>query len=194
MNSDLVLGIGTLALALARENIIVLAGLSLLNYLNWKRSQANINEETDSYKERILSPEIKAYSERQSKWGMLFGGATWAFTRNPLRGMAVLLAANPKPAVSSAEYAWRQGDLVARRGYVIPNEGSLSQLSRTRTVVFDDVSRIFRNEEAEISCVSEDEGQVLCTAASLLEKSEHDWKMRLCNEQKQTKKNVKESF
>ena len=72
MNSDLVLGIGTLALALARENIIVLAGLSLLNYLNWKRSQANINEETDSYKERILSPEIKAYSERQSKWGMLF--------------------------------------------------------------------------------------------------------------------------
>ncbi len=56
VNSDLVLGIGTLALALARENIIVLAGLSLLNYLNWKRSQANINEETDSYKERILSP------------------------------------------------------------------------------------------------------------------------------------------
>lgn len=47
--------------------------------------------------------------------GHAFGGATWAFTRNPLRGMAVLLAANPKPAVSSAEYAWRQGDLVARK-------------------------------------------------------------------------------
>ncbi len=75
-------------------------------------------------KKGFYPPEIKAYSERQSKWGMLFGGATWAFTRNPLRGMAVLLAANPKPAVSSAEYAWRQGDLVAReRGYVIPNEG-----------------------------------------------------------------------
>lgn len=160
VNSDLVLGIGTLALALARENIIVLAGLSLLNYLNWKRSQANINEETDSYKERILSPEIKAYSERQSKWGMLFGGATWAFTRNPLRGMAVLLAANPKPAVSSAEYAWRQGDLVAReRGYVIPNEG-----------------------------------QVLCTAASLLEKSEHDWKDEVVQRAKQTRRTLRKAF
>jgi len=195
VNSDLVLGIGTLALALARENIVVLAGLSLLNYLNWKRSQVNINEETASYKERILSPEIKTYSEKQSKWGMLFGGATWAFTRNPLRGMAVLLAANPKPAVSSAEYAWRQGDLVAReRGYVIPNEGSLSQLSRTRTIVFDDVSRIFRNENEEISCVSEDEGQVLCTAASLLEKSEHDWKGEVVQRAKQTGRTLRKAF
>ncbi|MGA4462234.1 HAD-IC family P-type ATPase [Bacillus bombysepticus] len=195
VNSDLVLGIGTLALALARENIVVLAGLSLLNYLNWKRSQANINEETDSYKERILSPEIKAYSEKQSKWGMLFGGATWAFTRNPLRGMAVLLAANPKPAVSSAEYAWRQGDLVAReRGYLIPNEGSLSQLSRTRTIVFDDVSRIFCHEEAEISCISEDEGQVWCTAASLLEKSGHDWKEEVVQRAKQTGRTLRKAF
>ncbi|MBE5105767.1 cation-translocating P-type ATPase [Bacillus thuringiensis] len=194
VNSDLVLGIGTLALALARENIVVLAGLSLLNYLNWKRSQVKID---DAYEERLLPPEIKAYSEKQSKWGMLFGGATWAFTRNPLRGMAVLLAANPKPAVSSAEYAWRQGDLVAReRGYLIPNEGSLSQLSRTRTIVFDDTSRIFYKEEVEINCISQDgdEGHVWCTAASLLEKSEYEWKDEVVQKAKQTGRTLRRAF
>ncbi|MGE7882158.1 HAD-IC family P-type ATPase [Bacillus sp. NPDC094077] len=194
VNSDLVLGIGTLALALARENIVVLAGLGLLNYLNWKRSQVKID---DAYEERLLPPEIKAYSEKQSKWGMLFGGATWAFTRNPLRGMAVLLAANPKPAVSSAEYAWRQGDLVAReRGYLIPNEGSLSQLSRTRTIVFDDTSRIFHKEEVETNCISQDgdEGQVWCTAASLLEKSEYEWNDEVVQKAKQTGRTLRRAF
>lgn len=97
--------------------------------------------------------------------------------------MAVLLAANPKPAVSSAEYAWRQGDLVAReRGYLIPNEGSLSQLSRTRTIVFDDVSRIFCHEEAEISCISEDEGQVCARQPHRWRKVGMIGKRKLCNE------------
>ncbi|MGE7633465.1 HAD-IC family P-type ATPase [Bacillus paramycoides] len=197
VNSDLVLGVGTLALALARENIVVLAGLSLLNYLNWKRSQANINEENEAYKENLLSPEIKAYSEKQSKWGMIFGGATWAFTRNPLRGMAVLLAANPKPAVSSAEYAWRQGDLVAReRGYVIPSGGSLSQLSRTKTIVLDDTSRIFQASAEGMSCISQDEheGQVWCTVASLIEKSEHVWKEEVVQRAAQTGRTLRKAF
>ena len=87
-----------------------------------------------------------------------------------------------------------KGISLRERGYVIPNEGSLSQLSRTRTVVFDDVSRIFRNEEAEISCVSEDEGQVLCTAASLLEKSEHDWKDEVVQRAKQTRRTLRKAF
>ena len=140
-------------------------------------------------------PRRLKHTVKSNRNGACFWGATWAFTRNPLRGMAVLLAANPKPAVSSAEYAWRQGDLVAReRGYLIPNEGSLSQLSRTRTIVFDDVSRIFCHEEAEISCISEDEGQVWCTAASLLEKSGHDWKEEVVQRAKQTGRTLRKAF
>ena len=87
-----------------------------------------------------------------------------------------------------------RGSRCARKRIRYSNEGSLSQLSRTRTVVFDDVSRIFRNEEAEISCVSEDEGQVLCTAASLLEKSEHDWKDEVVQRAKQTRRTLRKAF
>ena len=37
INMDLILGASALALALIRENIVVLAGISLLQFLNWKR-------------------------------------------------------------------------------------------------------------------------------------------------------------
>jgi cation transport ATPase len=39
INADLLLGTGALALALVRENLVVLAGLSILQYVNWKRSR-----------------------------------------------------------------------------------------------------------------------------------------------------------
>ena len=40
MNIDLLLSASALTLALIRENLIVLAGLSLIQYLNWKREKA----------------------------------------------------------------------------------------------------------------------------------------------------------
>ncbi|MGE7767818.1 HAD-IC family P-type ATPase [Peribacillus sp. NPDC096540] len=197
LNPDLMLGVGTLALALVRENILVLAGLSLLNYLNWKQSQTNLNARNGDNKVQQLSPEIKSYSEKQSKWGMILGGATWALTRHPLRGMAVLLAANPKPAVTSAEYAWGQADLISKeRGYLIPNDGSLSQLSRTKTILFDDTSRIFQAETKEIHCISHEgsEDQVWCTVASLMKKSDHTWKEEVMKKAEHTGRTLRNAF
>ncbi|NMF01477.1 cation-translocating P-type ATPase [Aneurinibacillus aneurinilyticus] len=197
LNPDLLLGVSTLALALVRENVVVLAGLSLLNYLNWKRSQTNINEINADYKEQQLSPEIKSYSEKQSKWGMILGGATWALTRNPLHGMAVLLAANPRPAITSAEYAWGQANLISKeRGYLIPNGGSLSQLSRTKTILFDDTSSIFKAETKGIRCISNQgsEDQVWCTVASLMKKSAHTWKEEVIKKAGQTGRTLRNAF
>lgn len=42
-NADLLLGIGALALALVRENLIVLAGIGLLQYVERKRNQSAAN-------------------------------------------------------------------------------------------------------------------------------------------------------
>ncbi|MGE8203193.1 HAD-IC family P-type ATPase [Heyndrickxia sp. NPDC080065] len=197
VNPDLLLGVSTLALALVRENIVVLAGLSLLNYLNWKRSQTYINESNVNDREEHLPSDIKSYSEKQSKWGMILGGATWALSRNPLSGMAVMLAANPKPAVVSAEYAWGQADLISKeRGYLIPENGSLSKLSRTKTILFDDTSQILQAETKELRCISYggNEDQLWCTVSSLMKKSEHPWKEEVMKKAKETGRTLRNAF
>jgi P-type Ca2+ transporter type 2C len=127
LNSELLLGTSALALALVRENVVVLAGLSLLQFLNWKKDQTKMNE-----KVTYLSAETQAYSEKASKWGMLAAGLTWAFTRNPLKGLAVLIAAHPRPATIPGEYAWKNAEFMAQeKNYMVPNNGSLAQLART---------------------------------------------------------------
>ena len=125
--------------------------------------------------------------------GYAFGGATWAFTRNPLRGMAVLLAANPKPAVSSAEYAWRQGDLVAReRGYVIPNEGSLSQLSRERSYLT--MCLVYSvMKKRRLAAFQKMKGKFV-HGSFVTRKSEHDWKDEVVQRAKQTRRTLRKAF
>ncbi|GIN95002.1 hypothetical protein J6TS1_08720 [Siminovitchia terrae] len=197
LNPDLMLGVSTLALALVRENILVLAGLSLLNYLSWQRSRAALGQLDSDNKEQHLSKEIRSYSHKQSKWGMILGGATWALTRNPIRGMAVLLAANPKPALTSAEYAWDQADLISKeKGYLIPARGSLSRLSQTKTIVFDDTSRIFKTETKGIRCISHEgnDSQLWCSVAALMKKSDHSWKEEVTEKAVQSGRTLRTAF
>ncbi len=140
INSDLVLGTSALALALIRENLVVLAGLSLLQYVNWRRCNSVIC----GHQTIALSPEIQSYSEKAGKLGMIGAGVTWAVTGNPLRAVAVLLAANPRPATMPAQYAWNQAELVSgERNYVVPEQGSLSRLARTKTILLEDSSLLF---------------------------------------------------
>ncbi|MFE5323850.1 HAD-IC family P-type ATPase [Paenibacillus sp. NPDC056579] len=194
INSDLVLGTSALALALVRENLVVLAGLSILQYVNWRRSQSLLQG-----KEIALSPDIQRYSEKAGKWGMIAAGITWAVTRNPLRAIAVLLAANPRPMTIPAQCAWKQAEQVSNeRNYVIPAKGSLAQLARTRTLLIEDASLLLhRPQVEEIECLTaeeEDSDKIICYAASLMEKMNHPWREEIWNKAKQTCRTIRTAF
>ncbi|MFD0693952.1 HAD-IC family P-type ATPase [Paenibacillus sp. GCM10027628] len=195
INSDLILGTSALALALIRENLVVLAGLSILQFVNWKRSQSLLNAQQDI----ALSPEIQAYSEKAGKLGMIAAGVTWAVTRNPLRAIAVLLAANPRPMTIPAKCAWSQAEVVSdERNYVVPAKGSLSQLARTKTLLIEDSSLLFDPPEIEeIECLTsneDDADKIVCYAASLMAKSSHPWKEDIWNKAKKTCRTIRTAF
>jgi Ca2+-transporting ATPase len=195
INSDLLLGTSALALALVRENIVVLAGLSLLQYLNWKKSQIGIEQKKTSY----LSPEIQAYSEKASKWGMIAAAITWAVTRSPLRGLAVLLAANPRPATIPGEFAWSQAEYVANeKRYILPEYGSLAQLACTKRILLEDTSLMFTKKVHDLQWLSltseKDSDHVICLAASLMQGSMHAWKTEVWNKAQTTCRTIRTAF
>ncbi|MHB1653359.1 MAG: HAD-IC family P-type ATPase [Desulfitobacteriaceae bacterium] len=173
-NSELFLGAGALALALMRENLVVLAGLSILHYAKWKRQQMHLAE-TDRPQ---LPAEIKDYSERAGKVNTLLAVTTWAVTGDPLRGMAVLLAGNPRVATLPAQYTLEQAEIEAKeKGYYLPEHCSLYDLSRIKTVVFTDTSLMVKEYSAGIQCIAdkENEAKVWHLAASLMRKTKHPW-------------------
>ena len=140
---DLLLSASTLALALIRENLVVLAGISLIQYLNWKREKSVGKELMD---QEFVSEEIEAYSRKQSKLGFIGAGAAFAVTRNPLVFLGILLAANPRPITISSEYAWKQAEYTAKENkQAIPINGSVYQLAQTKYIVFKDASLLASN-------------------------------------------------
>ncbi|QGQ46163.1 cation-translocating P-type ATPase [Metabacillus sediminilitoris] len=138
---DFVLGASSLALALVRENLVVLAGLSLLQYLNWKRRDEVRNNWLD---EPTVSPEIHRYTKRAGALGIIASLATLAITRNPLVALGILLTANPRPAIVSAEYSWSQAEMMAQEaGLVSPHNGSMYQLSQINTVLLEEDNLLY---------------------------------------------------
>ncbi|MGE5702825.1 MAG: HAD-IC family P-type ATPase, partial [Clostridia bacterium] len=196
-NMDVILGTSALALALVRENVIVLAGLSLLHFVNWRREQVLPQAENLEMSQTHLSPTIRSYREKASKWGMILGGATLAITRSPMRALGVLLAANPRPATMAEEYTWKQAQLASHeKGLVIPENGSLPQLSRTHTVLLEDTSLLCSSCEGEKVMVvaHEEEDKVWSMAASLLKKSCHPWKDEVINHAIDTGRTIRTAF
>ncbi|KIL41264.1 HAD family hydrolase [Gordoniibacillus kamchatkensis] len=193
INADLILGTGALALALVRENLVVLAGLSILQYVNWKRSR----QVPDGLSPVELSPEIRDYSEKAGKLGIAAAAATWALTRDPLRGIAVLLAANPRPATIPAECAWKQAEVkLQEQGVAVPIRSSLAQLARTKTLLLEDTSLLVGTKVHETGCTSRDDDpdKVICTAASLMEKTDHPWKEPVWQKAKSTCRTLRTAF
>ncbi|TVY10430.1 HAD-IC family P-type ATPase [Paenibacillus cremeus] len=193
LNPDLFLGAAALGLAFVRENLVVLGAISILQYVNWKRSQAHL---TDSAAE-ALPAEIVNYSEKAAKWGLFAAGATSLITRDPLRGIAVLLAANPRPATLPGRTAWQQAELTTRAAQAdLPSQGSLSQLVRTKTILLHDTSAFVRSDLQELECVSheDDPDKVICIAASLVEKSSHPWKDAIVAKAKQSCRTMRRAF
>jgi hypothetical protein len=118
INPDLLLGAAALGLALLRENIVVLAGLSLLELLKWKKSKIRFSPG----KQVTIPPEIKEYSENTGRFGLLAAGTAWAVTANPFIGLSVLLAAIPVLQPCPPNTPGGKRPLSAReKGLLIPN-------------------------------------------------------------------------
>jgi Ca2+-transporting ATPase len=193
INPEFILGASALALALVRENLVVLAGLSIMQFLNWKRDQLNL----DRVNRPAIPSEIKSYSEKTSKVSTLLAGATWAFTGSPLRGVAVLLAGNPRVATIPAQYTWDKADLTAReKGYMIPENSSLEQLAATNCIAIEDTSLIIREDLSEIECISDknDEFKVWHLAASIMKKTGHSWHDEVTQEAKLAGGTIRTAF
>jgi len=69
---------------------------------------------------------------------LLLAGAAWLFSGDPIRGLAVLVAATPCPLILAAPVAFIAGvSRAARLGILIKGGGPLEALARTHTVMFD---------------------------------------------------------
>ncbi|MCZ8515642.1 HAD-IC family P-type ATPase [Paenibacillus filicis] len=194
LNSDLLLGAGALGLALVRENLVVLGAISLLQYVNWRQSRLGL----PSGGEEPLPANISAYSEKAGRWGIAAALGTWLFSRDPVRGIAVLLAANPRPATIPGRCAWAQAELRSKESLpALPGQLPLAGLARTDTLLLEDSALLFRHHDAaEPTCVTHDgdPDKVLCTAAALLEKTIHPWREDIWAQAKRTCRTVRTAF
>ncbi|MEQ1614637.1 MAG: heavy metal translocating P-type ATPase, partial [Hyphomicrobiaceae bacterium] len=69
---------------------------------------------------------------------LIVAGAAWLFSGDPLRGLAVLVAATPCPLILAAPVAFIAGvSQAARHGILIKGGGPLEALARAHTVIFD---------------------------------------------------------
>lgn len=69
---------------------------------------------------------------------LLVAGAAWFWSGDPIRGLAVLVAATPCPLILAAPVAFIAGvSQAARRGILIKGGGPLEALAQTHTVMFD---------------------------------------------------------
>ncbi|BCJ88381.1 HMA2 domain-containing protein [Effusibacillus dendaii] len=188
---------GALILALLRENLPVLGTLSLIQYLNWKRECALRNGTLQTTRPESDTA-VQRYCQTAEKRGFLLAAATLLLTRSPLVSLAVLLASNPRPAAMSEEYAWNQAALTAaEREYPLPENGSIEQMARTRLLLVEDTSLLFRiDPEAAIECVADgdDEAKIWCETAALLRKSDHPWKAEVIRNAEATGRTMRTAF
>ncbi len=69
---------------------------------------------------------------------VLLAGTAWAYSQDPVRALAVLVAATPCPLILAAPAAFIAGaSQAARRGILVKGGGPLEALARTHTVMFD---------------------------------------------------------
>ncbi len=69
---------------------------------------------------------------------LVVAGAAWLISGDPLRALAVLVAATPCPLILAAPVAFIAGvSQAARHGILIKGGGPLEALARTHTVIFD---------------------------------------------------------
>ncbi|CAA7600455.1 P-type ATPase, transmembrane domain protein [Acididesulfobacillus acetoxydans] len=171
---EAMLGAVTLGLALVRENLVVLAGIALIQYLHRQIEQsgrAGFPEEWQN------SPE-KAYASRVGKPHLALAAGAVVLSGQPSRGLGVLLAGSPRVATVPARYAWEQAQWAAEeKGCFIPEHISLARLAQVKQVVLTDSALLRQGSEEEIRCSAdpENEDEVWRLAASLMKRVQHPW-------------------
>src|SRR5579859_3551220 len=69
---------------------------------------------------------------------LIVAGGAWLLSGDPIRGLAVLVAATPCPLILAAPVAFISGVArAARRGILVKGSGPLEALARAHTVMFD---------------------------------------------------------
>lgn len=108
---------------------------------------------------------------------VVVAGAAWALSGDPVRGLAVLVAATPCPLILAAPVAFLGGvSRAARLGILIKGGGPLEALARARTVIFDKTGTLTVGGARLVSVETAqgaDADTVLRLAASLDQASHH---------------------
>jgi len=104
-------------------------------------------------------------------------GGAWFLAGDPIRGLAVLVAATPCPLILAAPVAFIAGvSQAARNGILIKGGGPLEALARTRTVMFDKTGTLTVGGARLIAVEAapeESPDEVLRLAGSLEQASHH---------------------
>lgn len=108
---------------------------------------------------------------------LLAAGAAWALSQDPIRGLAVLVAATPCPLILAAPAAFVAGaSRAARRGILIKGGGPLEALARAHTVMFDKTGTLTVGGARLVAIETgpdRDANEALRLAASLEQASHH---------------------
>lgn len=108
---------------------------------------------------------------------LLVAGAAWWFSNDPIRALAVLVAATPCPLILAAPAAFIGGtSQAARRGVLIKGGGPLEALARIQTVMFDKTGTLTVGGARLIAIETApgtDRDEALRLAASLEQASHH---------------------
>ena len=108
---------------------------------------------------------------------LVVAGGAWFLSGDPVRGLAVLVAATPCPLILAAPVAFIAGVAqAARRGILIKGSGPLESLARTRTVMFDKTGTLTVGGARLVAIETapgESPEQVLQIAGSLEQASHH---------------------
>jgi heavy metal translocating P-type ATPase len=108
---------------------------------------------------------------------LLVAGIAWFSAGDPIRGLAVLVAATPCPLILAAPVAFISGIAqAARRGILIKGSGSLEALAQTHTVMFDKTGTLTVGGARLVAIEAapdQDGAEILRLAASLEQASHH---------------------
>jgi heavy metal translocating P-type ATPase len=108
---------------------------------------------------------------------LVVAGGAWFLSGDPIRGLAVLVAATPCPLILAAPVAFIAGvSQAARRGILIKGSGPLEALARTHTVMFDKTGTLTVGGARLVAIETapgESPEQVLQIAGSLEQASHH---------------------
>jgi heavy metal translocating P-type ATPase len=108
---------------------------------------------------------------------LVLAGAAWLLSADPVRGLAVMVAATPCPLILAAPAAFIAGvSQAARRGILIKGGGPLEALAHTHTVMFDKTGTLTVGGARLVAVEAapgESADEVLRLAGSLEQASQH---------------------